>query len=82
MATIPAKVVAYGAKGFGLGLGAYNAINIGKQYSSGEISTTGMAIEQGSNFYSVFGPLWCMVGLRLGNRKRYFHNNRLAKLER
>lgn len=62
------KGVATGAKIGGLGLGVYNVLKINNDHNTGKISTTGMAIEQTSNAYSILGPYgaWWGLGWEIG----------------
>lgn len=41
----------------GRGLGAYNAYQIDKQFNAGQINTTTMFLEQGTNAFSTFGGI-------------------------
>jgi RHS repeat-associated protein len=54
---LDAKKLSTGLKIGGHALGAYNAVNIELQYSSGKISQFQRITEQGSNVFSTFGGL-------------------------
>jgi hypothetical protein len=64
-----AQTISTTLKWTGRALGAYNALSINDQYTSGELSNDRMVIEQGSNLYSTFGGIYGAawgVGWELG----------------
>ena len=53
-----ARELSRGFKLGGYGLGTYSAWSVNNQYNNGELSTSGMVMEQTSNLYSTFGGIY------------------------